>query len=37
MQRKGGQPAQGAKGPQSQQPAEKAQQQSAPTPQRVGA
>src|SRR4051794_1447112 len=37
MQRKGGQPAQGAKGPQSQQPAEKVQQQSAPTPQRVGA
>ena len=37
MQRKGGQPAQGAKGPQSQQSPEKAQQQAAPTPQRVGA
>jgi cytoskeletal protein CcmA (bactofilin family) len=36
MQRKGGQP-QTAKGPQTQQSPEKAQQQSAPTPQRVGA
>ena len=36
MQRKGGQP-QTTKGPQAQQSPEKAQQQSAPTPQRVGA
>src|SRR5438045_8025221 len=37
MQRKGGVPAQGAKGPQPQQPAEQAQQRSAPTPPRVRA
>ena len=37
MQRKGGGQPQTTKGPQAQQSSEKAQQQSAPTPQRVGA
>ena len=37
MQRKGGQQPQSTKGPQAQQSSEKTQQQSAPTPQRVGA